>query len=107
MKFEGKDINEVWDWRLSVGNPILYKDDDTGTWIIRIWANRPDKGRKLLKEIDTKISTSGRDITAIKKCYQILYDIRDDYALPDIEEKKEVVKFINYKNKQISRDAAS
>jgi hypothetical protein len=106
--YEGKDIREVWDWRLSRGNPVLYNDGDT--WVIRVYANSaPDGERVMLKEIVTEMPTvvnGVRDVNdhaAIAKCYELLRAVRDEFSRDHIEDRKPVVKLINESNKEATR----
>lgn len=102
-RFAGVDIKEVWDWRLSTGNPILYCDGDT--WVIRIWANKsPDGESTLLQEIETEIPSTGglHDHAAIGKCYETLYVIRDNFSRENIDILKPLVAKINSVNKKLA-----
>ena len=94
--FRCVDIREVWDFRLSIGSPILYNNGET--WIAKIWANDPgDEDCKSLKEYDTGIKTNGDnfDNEAITACFEWLYSIRDEFSRDHIELRKPVVKLIN------------
>lgn len=96
--YEGKDIREVWDWRLSQGNPILYCDGPT--WIIKIWSN---SGKGLLQKLDTNVPTKGglanyTDYEAVAKCYKKLYAVRDRWSRKNVDKLKPVVAEINRKN---------
>ena len=100
--FEGKDIREVWDWRLSKGNPILYCDGPT--WVIKIWAN---DGSGILAETVTDIPTktgsdAPHDHAAVAQCYQWLYKMRKNFARENFEELKPEVARINAVNKKLS-----
>lgn len=97
----GKDIRDVWDWRLSRGNPILYCDGPF--WIIRIWDNKaPDGERILLKEIETDIPSTRNphDHEAVAKCHKLLREIRDEFSRDHLELRKPVVAMINEANKK-------
>lgn len=108
-KHSGKDIREVWDWRLSSGSPILFNSGDT--WIVKIFAN---DGSGLLKEHDTGIPTTdedGRrnnhDQKAIAACYDWLRSVRDEYSRDNIDLRKPVVALINHANDEINKLASS
>lgn len=101
--FTGQFIREVWDWRLSIGNPILYADGDT--WVVRIWANQPANGeRELLEEYVTDIPTDGgiHDHAAIAECYKWLYSMRDKYARDNIEDLKPLAAQVNKANEALA-----
>lgn len=98
-KIQGKDILEVWDFRLSLGSPILYNNGPT--WVVRIWANEPgEEKRRLLEEHDTGIPSDGdpHDHEAIAACYEWLRSVRDKYSRPHIELRKPVTRMINEAN---------
>jgi len=98
--FTGKETLEVWDFRLSIGSPILYANEDT--WVVRIWANDPgDETRKLLEEYATEIPTNGdvHDPEGISACYEWLYSVREKYSRDHVEERKPVCRMINAANK--------
>ena len=104
-EFNGKNILEVWDWRLSRGNPILYNSGET--WVVRIWANKPKDGEKeLLEEWDSGFEVrrefGAYDFEAIKKCYAWLHSVRDRYSRDHIELRKPVAKAINEANSKAS-----
>ena len=109
--FAGKDIREVWDWRLSNANPILYNNEDL--WIVRIFDNAAPAGeRVLLAEHITDMETVGEngernvhDYAAIAECYEWLYGVRDQYSKENIEELKPEVAAINAKNLELSEMA--
>jgi hypothetical protein len=98
--FEGVDIREVWDWRLSNGMAILY--DDGPTWAVRVWANNPPEGevKQLLAEHVTDVATCGdpRDPEGVAACYEWLHSIRDDHARDNIELRKPVCAMIQGAN---------
>jgi len=93
-KFEGIDIKEVWDYRLSKAVPFI--DRTSGTWVVKVYSKEnPDyDGKNLaqpLESYDTGIkSESGDqfDTEKVKKCYEWMYTVRDKYSLEDIEERK-------------------
>lgn len=100
--FEGVNIREVWDFRLSQGNPVLYCNGPT--WVIKIWSNA--EGR-LLKEHDTEILTKGNaddltDYKSIGECYKWLYSVRDKYSIKDIDKIKPKVAVINAENRRLA-----
>lgn len=101
-KYLGVDIREVWDWRLSIAQPILFNDGET--WVIRIYANVAKDGESaLLEEIETDIPTAGTDIVEGQaRCYPLLRAIRDKYSRDDIDERRQMVAEINARNKSIS-----
>ena len=101
-KYKGYDIREVWDWRLSKGNPILFCDGPT--WVIRIFAN---DGGGLMTEHVTDYPTKGTiedytDYETIAKCYEWLRTVRDDHSRRNLEELKPKVARINEINKRLS-----
>ena len=98
-KYEGKNILEVWDFRLSNGSPVLYADGDT--WIVKVHAINPGNKRcVVLEEHDTKIPTTGNihDEAAIAACYEWLRSVRDKHSRDHIEERKPIAKAINDAN---------
>lgn len=107
-RHQGKDIREVWDWRLSKGNPILYNSGDT--WVVKIHAN---DGSGVLEEFISDIPTvkngesSPYDYEAIAQCYDWLRTVRDKYSRPDIERLKPEVAAINARNKELSEMGAA
>lgn len=89
-KFEGKDLKEVWNYRLSVACPFI--DRRGKTWVVHICANQ--KSDYPLESYDTGIPVEEGDVndrTKIIKCYEWLYKVRSKYSLPDIEERKPLV----------------
>ena len=106
-KFQGENILEVWDWRLSKASPTFYREK---TWIIAIHANdSPDYDgtpNSALEVYDTGIEVEENDIHDKEKlivCYEWLYSVRDKYALDDIEERKPLVGKINQENLKLSQ----
>lgn len=98
-KFKGKNILEVWDFRLSKGSPILYSNGPT--WVVKIWANNPGKKNKVLRDqFDTGISTKNgvHDCSAIARCYEWLASVRDQHSKDNIEDRKVVTRLINAAN---------
>lgn len=103
-KILGIDIREVWDFRLSIGSPILYQDGDT--WIVRVWANDPgDETKVLLAEHDTGVETNGDPYQSegVIACFKWLYSVRDEFSRDNIEHRKPVVAMINAANDQASK----
>jgi len=106
-KFEGKEIREVWDFRLSTANPLI--DTRSGTWIVHIYSNKnPDftgKAAQPLESYDTGIKSEvgdEYDSSKVSKCYEWLYSVRDKYSRKNIEELKPHVKKINAANKALA-----
>lgn len=104
MKHKGEDIREVWDWRLSIGNPIQYNSG--ANWVVKIHAN---DGSGVLEEYDTGIKTvdehgkrNSHDTKAVAKCYDWLRSVRDKYSRDHIGLRKPVVKMINDANRHIN-----
>ena len=101
-KLVGKDIREVWDWRLSVGSPILYNNGPT--WVVRIFAN---DGSGILEEHDTGIPAVNEDgkrdphdTAAVAECFKWLKSVRDNYSREHIDLRKPVVAMINAANRR-------
>lgn len=99
--FEGKNINEVWDFRLSTAVPVILNSGET--WIVQIHSkdnpdydpNTPEAIAAPLEEYDTGIPCEvgdAQDPVKVAKCYEWLHSVRDKYARPDIEELKPLVK---------------
>ncbi len=111
--FEGVSIREVWDFRLSVANPVI--DRRGGTWVVQIWSNTnpnhdPVNPTKPLQVYDTGIeATPGDeyDTDKLKVCYQWLYSVRDKYAREDIKERKSLVVRINRDNEALAKMGAA
>lgn len=92
-KFNGVDMREVWDYRLSTAVPTIYRRD---TWQVEITSKGPNP--KPLAVHDTGIPVEPDDThdrEKISACYEWLYQQRDQFALPDIEERKPIVKRIH------------
>lgn len=108
-EISGTEIREVWDWRLSNGNPIIYNTGDT--WVVKVWANKsPDGKGTLLAEWDSGVPTkdeNGRknhhDAKAVAVCHKWLYENRDKFSRDNIELRKPVVKLINDSNKELGK----
>lgn len=112
-EFRGKHILEVWDFRLSVANPLI-RNDIGDTWLVQLWANEnpdydpeyPSTLAEPLETYDTGIPFEVGDhwdVKKIKKCYEWLYSVRDKYAREHIELRKPVAKLINESNAVASR----
>jgi hypothetical protein len=107
-KFEGVDIKEVWNFRLSTAVPQINRDG--GTWVVAIYAkSNPDyveggKPAEPLEVHDTGIPSEPgdhHDVDKVKKCFEWLYSVRDKYALPEIEELKPAVAKIELANSKL------
>jgi len=92
MKLKGININEVWDYRLSIGNPILYQNGKT--WVVKIHCL---KDSSVLEEYDSGVPTTGDpyDTSGIIPCYEWLLTVRDKYSRNNLDLRKPVVKLIN------------
>lgn len=112
MKIIGKNITEVWDYRLSNAVPII--DRSSGTWVVQIFSKTnpdydPDDPETIAKPLqihDTGIPATVNDEYDVKKlipCYNWLKSVRDDYSLDDIEERKPFVKKINEANAALAK----
>jgi hypothetical protein len=104
--FEGVNITEVWDFRLSSAVPVI--DRRSGTWVVHIYSkvNEDNVQAVPLESYDTKIKVVDGDTfnnENLKVCYEWLYGVRDKYSLPDIEERKELVLAINEANKKLAQ----
>ena len=107
MKLEGISIREVWDYRLSRAIPIISRK--SGFWVVEIRSksnpdfdpSNPDSISEPLEVFDTKIPVMNNDeydTVKVIKCYEWLKTVRDNYSLPDIEERKPLVATINAAN---------
>lgn len=107
---EGKEIREVWDFRLSSASPLIIRE---GTWKVQIWdKNNPDYDPENpqtlsapLEEHDTGIAVERNDYhdtDKVKICYEWLLTVRDKYALPNIDELKPLVAKINEANTKLA-----
>jgi hypothetical protein len=112
MKLQGKNIREVWDFRLSRATPLI--DRRSGTWVVHIYdkvnpdydPKKPETEAKPLESHDTKIpAVEGDqfDTAKVKVCYEWLLKVRDKYALEDIEERKPIVAEINAANEKLAQ----
>jgi len=98
-EFAGVNTLEVWDFRLSVGSPVLYANGEF--WKVCVYANNPgDKDRVVLAEHTTDVKTNGdvHDVKGIRACYAWLHTIRDKFARDHIELRKPIAKAINGAN---------
>ena len=91
----GVEIREVWDFRLSIGSPILFNKGKT--WLVKIFAN---DGSGVLDEYDTGVKTTGDnfDCAAIAACYDWLRTVRDKFSREHLELRKPLVALINATN---------
>lgn len=116
--FKGEEIEEVWNFRLSHGSPILFNSGKT--WVIKVFATDPfneaweghpglevietpdgPTQRVVLEEIATDIPTAGTTIEeGQRQCYPYLYEIRDKYSRSNIELRKPVVAMIEESRKR-------
>lgn len=108
----GKNIREVWDFRLSSAIPQLRRDLGP-TWVVQIMSkaqpdydpSNPETLAKPLAEHDTGVAvvTGGdaENAAGIIACYDWLRTVRDQYALPDIEERKPIVAGIRQREEEI------
>ena len=109
--FQGIDIKEVWDYRLSSATPMI--DRRGGTWVVHIYAKanadydpaNPESIAQPLESFDTEIPAEKGDtwdVEKVKVCYEWLYSVRDKYSLPNIEQMKPHVAKINAANKALA-----
>ena len=107
MPYAGVDIKEVWDFRLSRAAPVIVRGKEF--WEIQIWAKdnpaydpeKPETLAKPLEVISTDIKVEPGDeydTAKVAACYELMYKVRDNYSLPDIEERKPLVAKINAAN---------
>ena len=104
-QFEGVDIREVWNFRLSTAVPTIHREG--GTWVVHIHS-KVDGGEPL-ESHDTGIeAVSGDQFNKdnLIACYKWLYSVRDKYALEDIEERKPHVAQIEEVNKILAQMGA-
>ena len=96
----GKNIKEVWDYRLSTATILI--DRRSGTWVVQIWAKNspdydPEKPETLaqpLEIFDTEIPWEDGDEYSSENltvCFEWLLTVRHAYALPNIEALKPAV----------------
>lgn len=106
-EFEGANIREVWDFRLSTAVPHIVRVPG-GNWVVEIHSKVD--GGKPLKTHDTGLPTEKGDLwdkTKIIPCFEWLYSVRDEYALGNIEELKPIVKTINEANAKLAEMGAA
>lgn len=104
-KFQGLNIKEVWNFRLSSAVPVI--DRSSGTWVVYIYSknNPDDEVAEPLASHDTGIEAvdgDQHDTAKIIPCFEWLYSVRDDYSLENIEELKPHVAKIEAANKALS-----
>ena len=110
--FQGVDIKEVWDSRLSKAVPQI--DRRTGTWVVNIYKkNNPDYNPKRPKSMakpllsyDTKIKATLNDEydkSKIIPCFEWMLKVRDKYSLSNIKELKPIVARINKDNRKLAQ----
>ena len=113
-QFKGKNILEVWDYRLSSAVPILKNTGET--WIVEIWSKKnPDyvEGKTVSKPLatfDTEIRCQEGDAYDAKKisaCYNWLSTVRDKYSLPNIEKLKPIVAKINAARDELAAELST
>lgn len=99
-EIQGKNILEVWDYRLSEAVPQLNRSG--ATWVAEVWPKhapdydpeRPETLAAPLETYDTKIPVvegDAHDPAKIAECYAWLRSVRDKYSRPDIDARKTVV----------------
>lgn len=116
-RYPGVNIREIWDYRLSSAVPCI--DTTGGTWVAQVWrkenipfdpANPEHTLATPLETYDTGIKTTlndSKDCDKVSACYVWLITVRDKYSLPDIEERKPLVKKINQMNAQLAAIGAA
>lgn len=106
--FNGENVREVWDFRLSTAHPLL-RNDIGDTWKVQIWANdnpdydpeKPDVLAEPLEVYDTEIpidKNDHHDTGKVAECFAWLHSVRDKYSRDHIELRKPVVALINAAN---------
>jgi len=109
MNFE--NIKEVWDYRLSTATVMI--DRRGGTWVVKIYSKnnidynpaKPETEAQPLEFFDTGIAWEEGDEydkDKLEVCFNWLLDVRDNYALPNIEVLKPFVKTINEANAKLA-----
>lgn len=110
MNFE--NIKEVWDYRLSTA--VVMIDRSGGTWVVKIFSkNNPDydpakpkyTAAQPLEVFDTGIAWEENDEydkDKLEVCFNWLLDVRDEYALSNIEELKPLVKMLDTANRNLA-----
>jgi len=99
--FKGIDILEVFDWRLSIGNPILFNAGEF--WEVKIMANDAPDGESI--ELDHHVTdvpgtTDPYDQKGITACYAWLHSVRDSYSCDNLELRKPIAAMINSANRE-------
>ena len=106
---EGKHILEVWDYRLSIAVPIIYREGKT--WVVAVCSKvSPDYTEggtpaEPLEIHDTGIPSEkgdAYDTTKVKVCYEWLLTVRDKYSLSNIEELKPLAAAANKANAELA-----
>lgn len=93
-EFQGLNILEVWDFRLSTAVPVI--DNSGPEWVVKIYLKqgpdfnpaRPNQVTKPIREYRTGIMSEpgdALDAEKVAKCYEWLYTQRNDFARADIE----------------------
>ena len=111
MDVKGEKILEVWDYRLSTAVPVIVRD--SGTWVVEIYSkSNPDYDPSdpatlaaPLETHDTRIEAEAGDeydAAKVKACYAFLLSVRDNYAHPNIDELRPLVKIINEANQKLA-----
>ena len=111
-EIKGISTREVWDFRLSTASVRIMRDK---TWKVELWSKKlpvykeGQKPNEPLSVYDTGIPVvkgDHHDRAKLKVCFEWLKAVRDDYALPDIEELKPAVAEINRINSEIAEAQA-
>lgn len=116
LKYQGVNILEVWDFRLSKAIPIINRSGDT--WMVEIYSksnqdydpDKPETCAMPLEAFDTGIPAvegDERDTKKVASCYAWLRKVRDKYSLDDIEDRKPLVAKINAANQALAKLGAS
>jgi len=96
-----KSILEVWDYRLSIAAPLLYRGgapskkgngEGSDNWVVCVYAQ--DDRNAPLEYHDTGLLPVEGDIhegKGIDACYEFLRSVRDKYSRGDIEALKPLV----------------
>ena len=100
-----RSITEVWDYRLSTAQPILYPggipgEEPTGTWIVCVYAQ--DDRNEALETHDTKVAFNPAELhegAGIDACYEFLRKVRDKYSRDEIDDLKPAVALIREADK--------
>ena len=108
-KFQGINILEVWDYRLSVAKPIIYNSGKT--WVVKIYAKKlPDyvEGQPPAEPLEIHVTdipcekNDAFDVEKIKVCFEWLHTVRDKYSLLNIEELKPIAAAANKAKAELS-----